>query len=115
MVLALLALVLLPYDALICLNAILTSGVRMLFTRRGLLLWHLRSYAIRNARRTLGGFFMEMWIAPVLAVMLAVTLAVSRSAEWLSYAPVLLLWLVSPVVAWWISTPLSPPQLGFDH
>ena len=64
-VLALLTLVLLPYDTLICLDAILRSGVRMLFTRRGLLLWQLRSYASRNARRTLADFFMEMWIAPV--------------------------------------------------
>ena len=108
MVLALLALVLLPYEAFICLNGILSSGVRMLFTRRGLLLWHLRSYAIRNARRTLGGFLMEMWIAPVLAVVLAVIVAISHSAEWPFYGPVLLLWLISPVVAWWISTPLSP-------
>src|ERR1019366_2119584 len=107
-VLALLTLVLLPYDALICLDAILRSGVRMLFTRRGLLLWQLHSYASRNARRTLPGFFREMWIAPVLAVLLGLALALSgawglevnRSAELLFCAPVLLLWLVSPVVGW---------------
>src|SRR4030065_694683 len=50
--LALLTLVLLPYDTLICLDAILRSGVRMLFTRHGLLLWHVRSYARPNACRT---------------------------------------------------------------
>ena len=108
-VLALLTLVFLPYDTLICLDAILRSGVRMLFTRRGLLLWQLRSYASRNARRTLADFFMEMWIAPVLAVVLAFALWQSRSAELLFCAPVLLLWLVSPVVGWWISTPLVSP------
>ena len=73
--LALLTLVLLPYDTLICLDAILRSGVRMLFTRRGLLLWQLPSYASRNARRTLADFFREMWIAPVLAVALGLALA----------------------------------------
>ncbi|MCJ7603069.1 MAG: cyclic beta 1-2 glucan synthetase, partial [Desulfobulbaceae bacterium] len=120
-VLALLTLVFLPYDTLICLNAILRSGVRMLFTKRGLLLWHMRSYASRNARRTLADFFMEMWIAPVLAVVLGLSLAwafgVSRSAELLFCAPVLLLWLVSPVVGWWISMPLlSPvPDLTVDQ
>ncbi|MDH3401311.1 MAG: cyclic beta 1-2 glucan synthetase, partial [Chromatiales bacterium] len=107
--LALLTLVLLPYDTLICLNAVLRSGVRMLFTRRGLLLWHMRSYANRNARRTPADFFKEMLIAPVLAVVLAFALWQTRSAELLSWAPVLLLWLVSPVVAWWISRPLVPP------
>jgi cyclic beta-1,2-glucan synthetase len=54
----------------ICLGAILRSGVRMLFTRRGLLLWQLPAYARRNARQSLADFFREMWIAPVLAVAL---------------------------------------------
>lgn len=118
---ALLTLVLLPYDALICLDAILRSGVRMLFTRRGLLLWQLPSYTSRNARRTLADFFREMWIAPVLAVVLGLALAWvlgdSRSAELLFCAPVLLLWLASPVVGWWISMPLvSPvPDLSVDQ
>jgi cellobiose phosphorylase len=108
-VLALLTVVLLPYETLIGLNAILRSGVRMLFTRRGLLLWHMRSYARRNERRTPAGFCMEMWIGPVLAVVLGLALGVSRSEEWLFCAPVLLLWLVSPVIAWWISIPLVSP------
>jgi len=122
---ALLTLVLLPYDTLICLDAILRSGVRMLFTRRGLLLWQLPSYASRNARCTLAGFFREMWIAPVLAMLLGLGLALSgdwglganRSAELLFCAPVLLLWLASPVVGWWISMPLvSPaPDLSVDQ
>jgi Cellobiose phosphorylase len=109
--LSLLTLILLPYDTLICLNAILRSGVRMLFTRRGLLLWHMRSYASRNACRTLSDFFMEMWIAPVLAMVLALALWISQSAELLFCAPFLLLWLISPGIGWWISIPLSPPVL----
>jgi cyclic beta-1,2-glucan synthetase len=118
LVLALLALSLLPYDALICVDAILRSGVRMLFTRRGLLLWQLRAYAIRNARHTLVDFVVEMWIGPVLAVMLGMALAWIRPpTEWLFSAPVLLLWLVSPVVGWWISRPLvsAAPDLSAEQ
>ncbi len=116
-VFAMLTLVMLPYDTLICLDAILRSGVRMLFTRRGLLLWHTRSYARRNTRRTLGDFFREMWTAPVVALALGIALWQTRSAELLVCVPVLLLWLVSPVVGWWISLPLvSPaPGLSFDQ
>ncbi|NOX43000.1 MAG: cyclic beta 1-2 glucan synthetase [Gammaproteobacteria bacterium] len=106
---ALLTLVFLPYDTLICLDAILRSGVRMLFTRRGLLLWQLRSYARRNACCTLADFFREMWIAPFVALLLAVALWQTSSVEWFLWAPVLLLWLVSPCVGWWISVPLLPP------
>ncbi|XCN73746.1 MAG: glucoamylase family protein [Candidatus Electrothrix aestuarii] len=116
-VLALLTLVFLPYDTLICLDAIRRSGVQMLFTRRGLLLWHLPSYARRNARRSWADFFIEMWIAPVLAMALGLALAFvvgggggSRSADLLFSAPVLLLWLVSPMVGWWVSRPLVSPS-----
>ena len=116
-VLALLTVVLLPYDTFISLDAILRSGVRMLFTRRGLLLWQLRAYASRNARCTLPGFFVEMWMAPAVALVLGLALGAAgtwapwqiRAAEWLFWAPVLLLWLGSPVVGWWISMPLRPP------
>ena len=83
----------------------------MLFTRRGLLLWHLPSYGRRNARRTPRGFLPEMWIGPALAVVLAVVLVfvpAPGSADWPFVVPVLVLWLVSPLVGWWISRPLRP-------
>ncbi|MDZ7583767.1 MAG: glucoamylase family protein, partial [Thiobacillus sp.] len=115
LVLAVLTLAFLPYDALICLGAILRSGVRMLFTRRGLLLWQLPSYARRNASRTLAEFFREMWIAPVSVVALGVALAMaSASAAWLYASPILLLWLLSPVAGWWISQPLAAPAPGLS-
>ena len=108
---AFLTLALLPYDALICLDAIMRSGVRMLFTRRGLMLWHMKSYSIRNARRTLTDFIREMWIAP--AVALALVFAVSGS-ELVFCAPFLLLWLSSPLIGCWISKPLLPSAPGLS-
>jgi len=107
---AFLTLALLPYDSLICLDAIARSGVRMLFTQRGLLLWHTRAYARRNVLRTLVDFVKEMWIAPVLTLGLALVLVFSLNGTALLFcAPVLLLWLVSPMIAWWISLPLVSP------
>lgn len=114
---ALLALVFLPYDALVYLDAIVRSGVRMLFTRRGLLLWQLPSYGRRNACRTPWDFLAEMWIGPVLAVALAVVLIFvpgPRLADWPFAVPVLVLWLVSPVAGWWISRPLHPPAASLS-
>ncbi|MFA5627392.1 MAG: glucoamylase family protein [Thiohalomonadaceae bacterium] len=110
-----LKLAMLPYDTLIRLDAILRSAVRMLFTRRGLLLWQLPSYASRNMRRTPSHFIREMWVGPALAVVLALALSWGRqvaggwSMEWLMSAPILLLWLLSPIVGWWISKPLVQP------
>ena len=115
--LALLTLVLLPHDTLICLDAILRSGVRILFTRRGLLLWHTQSYVVRNARHTLVDFFREMWIAPVLSLTVAFAMMNNRPADLPITVPVLLLWLVSPVVCWWISRPLVSlePKLSVEQ
>lgn len=107
--LAALTLAFLPYDALICLDAIAGSGLRMLFTRRGLLLWHTRAYARRNARRTLLAFYGEMWIAPALALVLAMALGSDGAAALLACAPFVALWLASPFIAWWISLPLQTP------
>ncbi|MHC1712334.1 MAG: glucoamylase family protein [Solidesulfovibrio sp.] len=107
--LALLALIFLPYDTLLCLDAIASSGVRMLYTRRGLLLWQLPAYARRNARRTLAEFAVEMWFAPVVSLALGFSLAIDRPMALVFCLPVLLLWLASPVVGWWISLPLSAP------
>ena len=138
--LALLSLILLPYDALICLDAIMRSGLRMLFTRRGLLLWHTKAYAIRNASQTCAHFFKEMWIAPFITLLLLVIIVIavsvqlgmqmtlpntlslqallpvwpianwqalnSQALNWLLFsAPILLLWLASPAIAWIISKP----------
>ncbi len=101
-----LTLALLPYETLICLDAIARSAGRMLFTRRGLLHWHTHTYARRNVRRTLIDFIKEMWVAPV--TVLALSFALSSTALFFS-APILLLWFVSPMVAWWISQSLVSP------
>ncbi len=111
---AFLALVFLPYDAFINLDAIVRSSVRMLFTQRGLLIWQLPGYTIRNARQTPLDYLKEMWVGPALVIGLALALAGTAGAEWLYTAPVLLLWLVSPVVGWWISQPLTLPVPDLD-
>ena len=115
--LALLTLILLPYDTLISLSAILRSGLRMLFTRRSLMLWHLPSYTRRNACRTLADFVKEMWISPVSAVVLGLLLWSNQATEMFFYAPILFAWLLSPIVGWWISKPLVSrvPQLTMDQ
>jgi cellobiose phosphorylase len=96
----------LPYRAVINLDAILDSGARMLFTRHGLLLWHTPRYAKRNNCTTLADFLREMWVAPLFALAGITRLALTHPGELVVSGPVLLLWLVSPFVGWWISRPL---------
>ena len=47
-----------------------------------------------------------MWIAPLIASATALYLTFARPAALAVAVPVLLLWFVSPAVAWWISRPL---------
>lgn len=115
LLLTLMTLILLPYDALICVDAIFRSGVRMLFTRRGLLCWHLNSYAKRNAKQTLLDFAKEMWIAPALALATSLIFAFNWPATWIGAAPIVLLWLISPIIAWWISLPLVSTELDLTQ
>jgi len=97
----------LPYHAIINLDAILASGGRMLFTRRGLLLWHTPRYEKRNKCTTLMNFLGEMWVAPFSALAGITWLALTNPGALVISGPVLLMWLVSPVVGWWISRPLT--------
>lgn len=110
--LAFLTLVFLPYEALVCLDAIAQSALRMPFTRAGLLLWYTPGYARRNACETTADYFREMWPAPALALVLGVVMAMLHATHWPANVPVLLLWLVSPAVGWWISQPLTAPAAG---
>ena len=109
-----LTLTFLPYDTRIALGAILHSAVRMLFTRRGLLLWQLPAYARRNSTVSLGGFCRELWVAPLFAAALGTALVLSGKA-WLPAMPFLALWFVSPIVGWWISRPTATPTASLRH
>ena len=116
-VMSVIALTFLPYDAFICLHAIVSSGIRMLFTMRNLLIWHTESYSKRNARSRVTGFFIEMWIGPFFAVVLSIVLGIYNPQALIFCAPILLLWLLSPLVGWWISKPLvsTEQQLTSDQ
>ncbi|HLX24165.1 MAG TPA: glucoamylase family protein, partial [Usitatibacter sp.] len=87
----------LPFEATVNLDAIMRTSWRMLVSRRHLLEWSPSALSQR-AR--------SMWIAPVTAIGLAAILGLTDSLALEAAAPVLLLWAVSPAIAWWISRPL---------
>ena len=107
------ALVCVPYDAFLGLDAIARTAVRVHFTRRKLLEWQTAHDAERNAHTDLTGFYRSMWIGPVIALLATVMLAVGRPAALHAAGPVLGLWFLSPAVAWWLSRPIKSrkPQL----
>jgi len=104
---ALFALACLPYEAYFCLDAIVRTGVRMLFTRRHLLQWTASSEVDRNTRASILASFRSMWFGPTLAVATALYLSNARPPALATASAVLLLWLAAPLIAWWLSRPIE--------
>ncbi|MCG6535442.1 MAG: cyclic beta 1-2 glucan synthetase, partial [Syntrophales bacterium LBB04] len=100
-------LVCLPYEAFFSLDAIVRTVWRMLITHKRLLEWSTSEARYGNDRTDLGSFCRSMWIAPVLAGAVVIDLTLSRPLSLAVAGPILCLWLVSPVVAWWISRPIA--------
>jgi len=104
------SLAMLPHEAFYNLDAMLRTLGRLLFTRQRLLEWNPSGDQERQSRGDLAAAFLSMLAAPVLAVATALYLSmhalVGTGPTALSVAaPILLLWLVSPLIAWWISLP----------
>ncbi|MCK9387210.1 MAG: cyclic beta 1-2 glucan synthetase [Sulfuritalea sp.] len=100
----------LPYEAYFSLDAIVRTAWRMIVTQRRLLEWNPSGEADRESVTrgcgNLAGCMRTMWVAPTLAAVAAIHLATSTPAVLAVAAPILLLWFISPVIAWWLSRPL---------
>ncbi len=107
----------LPYEAFFSLDAILHTIWRMMVTHKQLLEWSPSGDPDRDGndpgRGGLTGEFRTMWFGPFLAVAAIIYAALFSPASLGAAAPVLFLWLASPVIAWQISLPLarSKPKL----
>ncbi|MBE0619115.1 MAG: cyclic beta 1-2 glucan synthetase, partial [Burkholderiales bacterium] len=104
---AALTLAFLPHEAYFSLGAVLRTNWRILVTRRQLLEW---TPSGRWNRENATGFVaccQSMWIAPAISIAAAIYLAASTPATLAVAGPILLLWAVSPAIAWWISRPLA--------
>ncbi len=101
----------LPHEAAFSLDAIVRTWWRMGVSHRGLLEWCPSSEVERKfaagARGGLPAAYMQMRAGPGLAVTIALGLAVYVPAGLPAAAPVLLLWCLSPALAWWVSLPLA--------
>ena len=101
----------LPYEAYFSLGAIVRTTWRMTVTHRQLLEWNPSGESDRNpllsGRSDLATSFRVMWVGPAIATAVAIYLALSTPAMLAVATPILLLWLASPAIAWWVSRPLA--------
>ena len=103
----LLTLAWLPHEAQYSVDAVLRTLWRLAVTRRKLLQWNPSKEVERGSGDTLTGLFKSMAIGPALALLTALALLLERPGALLVAAPLLLLWLASPAIAWRISQPVT--------
>jgi hypothetical protein len=106
---ALLNLIFLPYQALLCLDAIIRALVRGFITGERLLEWETAAQAeLNNAHQTLIDRYFALTPLVALAVAGIVYAVNPRHHHALVVAsPILLLWAIAPIVAAWLNAPLS--------
>jgi len=100
----------LPDEACFSLDAILRTAVRMLVTHRHLLEWTPSHEGNRRPGAGLGAAFQTMWTGPAIGTATVILLAAARAKALAAAGPVLILWMVSPLMAWWLSRPQGRDQ-----
>ena len=113
-----LGIILLAHQAWLMADAVARTLLRLVVTRRRMLEWVSAAQVKSSARLSLGGIYAEMWGALVLAVAAGLVAAFSTGPVRSVAAAFVVLWLLSPAVARWISRPLAtrpPEQLSADE
>ena len=115
-------LALMPYRAIVASDAILRTLFRLLVSRRKLLEWQTSESVEKAQRNNLTGYIRRMWHSMAIALVLllftgrAVWLAGHLAAALVVTGLLGLSWLLSPWLAWRVSTPMpKKPSGGIDE
>ncbi len=113
------ALIFMPYEALLTLNAISTTLVRLFITRTRMLQWTTAAQTAHFFRSDKGSesIWREMILVPSLSGVLFFLIALMNSAALPFALPILVLWFISPQLAYWISQSNThiEPELSADE
>jgi cyclic beta-1,2-glucan synthetase len=107
----LLGLTFLAFHAFDSTHAIVVTLVRLVITRRRLLEWETAATAAARAAglagRGLRRYTAEMLASPIIAVAVANAIIATKPTSLPAASPFLFLWMVAPVVAYWLSVPVG--------
>lgn len=95
----------LPYEAYLNADAIIRTVWRIFISKKHLLQWN--PYTNQRSQKSLSGFYKSMWFAPLLALAVFAYLGYESAIGLAIVFPLLILWLVSPFIAWHISRPVQ--------
>ena len=102
-----LAIVFLPYEAAVVVDAIVRVCVRLAVTRKNLLQWTSAAHSAFGiaARSPRAMFWKTMIVSPIVAIALGGVVAWVRPSALYIAAPFLVMWLLAPEMAGWLSKP----------
>ena len=102
----LLSIFFLPYEALLALSAIGITIARLLIVRKHMLQWRTAAYLARSFQNTKYRTWLEMAASLTFVIILGIAIWMVNSSVLLVATPLLIAWLISPQVAYWISQPV---------
>lgn len=109
-----LSLVLLPHQAYLMSDAIARTVYRKLFSRKKLLEWVTAADVERSGKHDLRAFFWFMLPAELLALEAGALTLTTRPAALPAMATFVTVWLIAPLVAYWVSQPLHTERAALN-
>jgi cellobiose phosphorylase len=104
---AVFTLICLPYEAYFSIDAIGRTLWRMLISHKRLLEWNPSGNTNNDHRNDMIGYVRTMWFAPIFAAVTAIAILFSRPAALTVAGPLLVIWLISPLIAYLFSRPFA--------
>jgi cyclic beta-1,2-glucan synthetase len=98
----------LPYEAFYSMDAILRTCWRLIISKKRLLEWNSAVRIEPHSRFKLIESLRTIWISPFIAILSATCLLILFPKTLAMVWPIIGLWFIFPVIAWWISEPLVP-------
>ncbi|MGV8877727.1 MAG: GH36-type glycosyl hydrolase domain-containing protein [Sphingobacteriaceae bacterium] len=95
----------LPYEAYRFTHAIIVTNWRMLVSGKKLLEWTPSATASSQSKNDIWFISTKMWIGPVLAFLCLILFLHANSPAFFVSVPILILWFLSPSIAWRLSLP----------
>lgn len=108
------AIVFMLYDAAVAMDAIGRSLWRMYFSHKQMLEWTTAAQIAHSGDRGALRYWREMWIAPALAMVLAMLVLAIDPVALTGAAPLLALWFLSPAIAARIGRPIAARSENLD-